>query len=56
MAANALAARFSNLTVRSAADAEDLFSRMFGPGIALDLSDPANPMLLHLQHIGDIDI
>src|SRR5437762_4406943 len=51
MAANALIVQFPTWSFGPPAMLKGWFDRMFGPGIALDLSDPAHarPMLQHIQ-------
>ena len=53
MAANALVAQFPTWSFGPPAMLKGWFDRMFGPGIALDLSDPghARPMLQHIERI-----
>ncbi|MGA7810004.1 NAD(P)H-dependent oxidoreductase [Bradyrhizobium sp.] len=56
MAANALIVQFPTWSFGPPAMLKGWFDRMFGPGIALDLSDAAaaKPMLLHIQRITGI--
>ena len=56
MAANALVVQFPTWSFGPPAMLKGWFDRMFGPGIALDLSDPgqAKPMLLHIERITGI--
>jgi putative NADPH-quinone reductase len=56
MAANALLVQFPTWSFGPPAMLKGWFDRMFGPGIALDLSDPAQakPMLLHIERITGI--
>jgi len=56
MAANALVVQFPTWSFGPPAMLKGWFDRMFGPGIALDLSDPsqAKPMLLHIKRITGI--
>jgi NAD(P)H dehydrogenase (quinone) len=56
MAANALVMQFPTWSFGPPAMLKGWFDRMFGPGIAMDLSDPgqAKPMLLHIQRITGI--
>ncbi len=56
MAANALVVQFPTWSFGPPAMLKGWFDRMFGPGIALDLSDPgqAKPMLLHVKCISGI--
>ena len=56
MAANALVVQFPTWSFGPPAMLKGWFDRMFGPGIALDLSDPAQakPMLLHIKRIAGI--
>jgi Putative NADPH-quinone reductase (modulator of drug activity B) len=53
MAADALVIQFPTWSFGPPAMLKGWFDRMFGPGIALDLTDPAKakPMLLHIRHI-----
>ena len=55
-AANALVVQFPTWSFGPPAMLKGWFDRMFGPGIALDLSDPgqAKPMLLHIKCITGI--
>jgi NAD(P)H dehydrogenase (quinone) len=56
MAANALVVQFPTWSFGPPAMLKGWFDRMFGPGIALDLSDPghARPMLQHIERISGI--
>jgi NAD(P)H dehydrogenase (quinone) len=56
MAANALVVQFPTWSFGPPAMLKGWFDRMFGPGIALDLSDPAHakPMLHHIERISGI--
>lgn len=56
MAANALIVQFPTSSFGQPAMLKGWFDRMFGPGIALDLSDPgqARPMLQHIERITGI--
>jgi NAD(P)H dehydrogenase (quinone) len=56
MLANALVVQFPTWSFGPPAMLKGWFDRMFGPGIALDLSDPghAKPMLLHIKRITGI--
>jgi putative NADPH-quinone reductase len=56
MAANALTVQFPTWSFGPPAMLKGWFDRMFGPGIALDLSDPAHarPMLQHIERITGI--
>jgi len=56
MAANALVVQFPTWSFGPPAMLKGWFDRMFGPGIALDLSDPgrAKPMLQHIERITGI--
>ena len=56
MAANALVVQFPTWSFGPPAMLKGWFDRMFGPGIALDLSDPshARPMLQHIERITGI--
>lgn len=56
MAANALVVQFPTWSFGPPAMLKGWFDRMFGPGIALDLSDPghAKPMLRHIERITGI--
>jgi putative NADPH-quinone reductase len=56
MAANALVVQFPTWSFGLPAMLKGWFDRMFGPGIALDLSDPghARPMLQHIERISGI--
>jgi NAD(P)H dehydrogenase (quinone) len=56
MAANALIVQFPTWSFGPPAMLKGWFDRMFGPGIALDLSDPAQakPMLTHIERIAGI--
>jgi NAD(P)H dehydrogenase (quinone) len=53
MAANALVVQFPTWSFGPPAMLKGWFDRMFGPGIAMDLSDPAQarPLLLHIERI-----
>jgi len=53
MAASALVVQFPTWSFGPPAMLKGWFDRMFGPGIALDLSDPghARPMLQHIERI-----
>jgi NAD(P)H dehydrogenase (quinone) len=55
-AANALVVQFPTWSFGPPAMLKGWFDRMFGPGIALDLSNPAKatPMLLHIERIAGI--
>lgn len=56
MAARALVVQFPTWSFGPPAMLKGWFDRMFGPGIALDLSDPAHarPMLQHIERITGI--
>jgi NAD(P)H dehydrogenase (quinone) len=56
MAANALVVQFPTWSFGPPAMLKGWFDRMFGPGIALDLSDPghAKPTLQHIERITGI--
>ncbi len=56
MAANALVVQFPTWSFGPPAMLKGFFDRMFGPGIAMDLSDPAQakPLLLHIRRITGI--
>jgi NAD(P)H dehydrogenase (quinone) len=56
MAANALVVQFPTWSFGPPAMLKGWFDRMFGPGIAMDLSNPgqARPSLLHIQRITGI--
>jgi len=56
MAANALVVQFPTWSFGPPAMLKGWFDRMFGPGIAMDLSDPAQarPLLLHIECITGI--
>jgi len=56
MAANAMVVQFPTWSFGPPAMLKGWFDRMFGPGIALDLSDPARakPMLQHIERITGI--
>ncbi|RZN36151.1 NAD(P)H-dependent oxidoreductase [Bradyrhizobium sp. Leo121] len=56
MAADALVVQFPTWSFGPPAMLKGWFDRMFGPGIALDLSDPshAKPTLMHLRRITGI--
>ena len=56
MAANALVVQFPTWSFGPPAMLKGWFDRMFGPGIAMDLSDPAQakPLLLHIERITGI--
>lgn len=56
MAAEALVVQFPTWSFGLPAMLKGWFDRMFGPGIALDLSEPshAKPMLMHIRHIAGI--
>jgi putative NADPH-quinone reductase len=56
MAANALVVQFPTWSFGPPAMLKGWFDRMFGPGIAMDLSNPgqARPLLLHIQRITGI--
>ena len=56
MAANALVVQFPTWSFGPPAMLKGWFDRMFGPGIALDLTDPAQarPMLQHITRITGI--
>jgi NAD(P)H dehydrogenase (quinone) len=56
MAADALVVQFPTWSFGPPAMLKGWFDRMFGPGIALDLSEPshAKPMLMHIQRITGI--
>jgi NAD(P)H dehydrogenase (quinone) len=56
MAANALVVQFPTWSFGPPAMLKGWFDRMFGPGIALDLSDAAQakPMLQHIERIAGI--
>jgi NAD(P)H dehydrogenase (quinone) len=56
MAANALVVQFPTWSFGSPAMLKGWFDRMFGPGIAMDLSDArqAKPLLLHIRRITGI--
>jgi NAD(P)H dehydrogenase (quinone) len=56
LAANALIVQFPTLAFVPPAMLKGWFDRMFGPGIALDLSDPghARPMLQNIERITGI--
>jgi NAD(P)H dehydrogenase (quinone) len=56
MAANALVVQFPTWSFGPPAMLKGWFDRMFGPGIALDLSDAAHarPMLRHIERITGI--
>lgn len=56
MAANALVVQFPTWSFGPPAMLKGWFDRMFGPGIALDLSDPAQArgMLTHIERITGI--
>ena len=56
MAANAMVVQFPTWSFGPPAMLKGWFDRMFGPGIALDLSDPAQakPMLQHIERITGI--
>jgi NAD(P)H dehydrogenase (quinone) len=56
MAANALVVQFPTWSFGPPAMLKGWFDRMFGPGIALDLSDPghARPTLQHIERITGI--
>ncbi|WP_407178642.1 NAD(P)H-dependent oxidoreductase [Bradyrhizobium sp. STM 3562] len=56
MAAGAMVVQFPTWSFGPPAMLKGWFDRMFGPGIALDLSDPAQarPMLMHIKRITGI--
>lgn len=56
MAADAIVVQFPTWSFGPPAMLKGWFDRMFGPGIALDLSDPARarPMLHHIRRISGI--
>ncbi len=56
VAANAMVVQFPTWSFGPPAILKGWFDRMFGPGIALDLSDPARakPMLQHIERITGI--
>jgi NAD(P)H dehydrogenase (quinone) len=56
MAADALVVQFPTWSFGPPAMLKGWFDRMFGPGIALDLSEPshAKPMLMHIRQITGI--
>jgi NAD(P)H dehydrogenase (quinone) len=56
MAANALVVQFPTWSFGPPAMLKGWFDRMFGPGIAMDLSDPsqAKPLLLQIERITGI--
>lgn len=56
MAANALIVQFPTWSFGPPAMLKGFFDRMFGPGIAMDLSDPAKarPLLTHIERITGI--
>jgi NAD(P)H dehydrogenase (quinone) len=56
MAADALVVQFPTWSFGPPAMLKGWFDRMFGPGIALDLSEPshAKPMLMHIKQITGI--
>ena len=56
VAANAMVVQFPTWSFGPPAMLKGWFDRMFGPGIALDLSDPAQakPMLQHIERITGI--
>jgi NAD(P)H dehydrogenase (quinone) len=56
MAANALVVQFPTWSFGPPAMLKGRFDRMFGPGIAMDLSDPAQakPLLTHIERITGI--
>jgi NAD(P)H dehydrogenase (quinone) len=56
MAADALVVQFPTWSFGPPAMLKGWFDRMFGPGIALDLSEPshAKPMLMHIRWIAGI--
>ncbi len=56
VAANAMVVQFPTWSFGPPAMLKGWFDRMFGPGIALDLSDPARakPMLQHIERITGI--
>ena len=56
MAANALVVQFPTWSFGPPAMLKGWFDRMFGPGIAMDLSNPgqARPLLLHIRRITGI--
>ena len=56
MVANALVVQFPTWSFGPPAMLKGWFDRMFGPGIAMELSDPgqAKPLLLHIERITGI--
>lgn len=56
MAANALIVQFPTWSFGPPAMLKGWFDRLFGPGIAMDLSDPghAKPLLVHIERITGI--
>jgi NAD(P)H dehydrogenase (quinone) len=56
MEANALVVQFPTWSFGPPAMLKGWFDRMFGPGIAMDLSDPsqAKPLLLHIKRVTGI--
>src|ERR1700675_1978204 len=56
MAVNAMVVQFPSWSFGPPAMLKGWFDRMFGPGIAMDLSDPAQakPLLVHIKRITGI--